>query len=225
MFTQLVIVISIICILVTVNKIVERRKSTSYPGGQILSLGLLSVAVAIFSYGIRDVLIQFNFGSEFIFYQIGGLFQLFGFFLIGIFVSRFISGKYLRRVVLFFWFVYFLFMAVSILFYPVKSIEKQAIFEPIPYRVISHPWESQIINISYVVGGLAFSILVLAIFLYNFIKMKERGGKEKAILYGLGIFFLFVPTLLCLFISPILGRLGYAIGAICLFFAIKIKSL
>jgi len=225
MFTQLVIIISIICVAITANKILEKRKMINYPGGLSLPLGLFSVAFAIFAYGIRDILIQLDkYDLQFIFYQIGGIAQIVGFFLVGIFVSGFLTKKFLRKIILLFWAVYSIAIIIAVLFFPVRIIVKQAILEPFPYKVISLPWESGMINIFFLAGTVVLSLFIFCTFLYNFINIKERNGKLKTFFYGMGLFCLFLPAILCVFISPIFGRLGYVIGAICILFAFRIKT-
>ena len=225
MFTQLVIATSIVSILITVNKVLEKRKFSSNSSNLSLPLGFLFVALALFCYGIRDVLIQFDFSRlEFIFYKVGGFLQLVGFFLVGIFVSKFLPGKILNSLVLAVWFLYSVFMTIAIFFFPVRTVVQQAVFEPIPYKVISHPWESALANSVYVFGGVILTLLVLFVFSYNSTTLNDKNSKIKTLLYGVGIFSLFIPTLLCLFLSPVFGRIGYIIGAIFIFIAMKIKT-
>lgn len=225
MFTQLVIVISVICLLITASKIIEKGKIVISPGGLSLPGGLLFVAFAIFSYGVRDILIQFGkYDLQSIFYKIGGISQIIGFFLVGIFVSGFLTQKFLRKILLPFWAVYSIIIIIAVLFFPVKTVIKQAVLEPFPYKVISLPWESAAINIFFLAGTFFLSLFILITFLYNFINIKEKSGRLKTLFYGIGLFCLFLPAILCVFISPIFGRLGYVVGAICIFLAFRIKT-
>lgn len=224
MFTQLVMIFSIVFLVWSGNKIFRKSKEINYSSGTLLALSLFFVGFSVFNYAIRDVFIQFEmYKTEYIFYQIGVISQLGGMFLMTMFVCSFVSKLFARTVLIPFAVGSAIFIIIAIVFFPTISIIKQAPLELIPYKVISHPWSSKLINIIFFSLALLFSVLSFSVFLYNAIKIKERRRKIKALFYGFGILFLFLPAILCVFISPIFARLGYVIGAILIYKAFQTK--
>lgn len=222
MLTQLVMIFSIVFLVWSGNKIFRKSKEINYSPGIILSLSLFLVGFSVFNYSIRDIFIQFEmYKTQYIFYQIGAISQIFGMFLIVLFVSNFVSKRFARIILIPFIIGSVLFVTTAVLFFPTLSVIKEVPFELIPYKVISHPWPSMVINIIFISIVFLLSISNFSIFLYNAIKIKERIGKRKALFYGFGILCLFLPTILCLFVSPIFARLGYVIGAILMYKAFQ----
>jgi len=225
MFTQLVMIFSIVFLVWSGNRIFRKSKAINYSAGILLALSLFLVAFSVFNYSIRDVFIQFEmYKVQYTFYQIGFISQTFGIFLMVLFVSNFVSKRFARIFLIPFAAGSSLFAIIALLFFPTASIIKPAPFELIPYKVISHPWLSNVINIIFFSVALSFSVLNFSIFLYNAIKIKERKRKIKALFYGFGILCLFLPAILCIFISPIFARLGYVIGAILIYKAFETKD-
>ncbi|MBZ9572447.1 hypothetical protein KJA15_03895 [Patescibacteria group bacterium] len=224
MFIQLVMLTSIICLLWGGKRILQKSKTINYSPGKLLAWGLLSIAFSIFSYAIRDVFIQFElYKIQYVLYQIGGTVQAIGILLIFWFVFQEFVPRFFIKIIFPIIIGGIVFMIIAIAFFPTMSIIEEAPLEPVPYKVISHPWQSNAVNIAFFSLIIGFSILIFFIFLYNSIREKEKKGKIKGLLYGLGILLLFLPALLCVFISPIFARIGYTIGAILIYKAFGMK--
>lgn len=224
MFTQLVMILSIVCLFWSGNKIFKRSKETNFYAGKILAAGLLFIGFSIVFYAIRDIFIQLGFNEiEIILYRIGGIFQALGTFSLIYFVFRTFSSKKISKIFVPAVAIVVMLLLVAIVFLPMESIEKESPIEIIPYRVITHPWQSKPINIFFLGSILFFSIIILFIFLFNISKEKNNKKNTKSLFYGLGILFLFSPAILCVFISPIFARIGYVIGAFLIYKAFDIE--
>lgn len=214
-----------ICLFVVGAKILSRARTTNYSVAKFLAIGLLFVGFAILLYSIRDIFIQFGkINIQYSFYQAGVIFQTMG----GLFIFAFIYKEFASK--LFTWLTSpiivggaFLIM-FAVLFLPTMQIVKEASLEPIRYVLINHPWESMAMNIAFLVIIVTFSFSIFSIFLYRTLKMKGRKAKMKGLLYGVGLFLLYIPTLISVFISPIFARIGYGIGALLIYRAFKIKT-
>lgn len=223
MFTQLVMLSTIILLLSVGSKALRQSRRTNYLPGKILSFGLFFVAFGIFTYAVRDILAQFGLyqleltvGKSGIFFHVLG-----GVLMLRFFTQAFTPERF-RQI---FFLVSLLFVAIvliALIIFPTVSEIIQAPFEPFPYKVIKHTpigMPSYLIMFILVVG----SALLTSIVLYNTLKIEEKKLRAKGLLYGMGFLFLFLPSLICLFISPIYARWGYLIGAILLYKGFKKK--
>jgi hypothetical protein len=225
MLTQIVMLISIVALFWGSQKIFQKSKKANFPAGKVLALALLFTGISILFYAVRDVFIQFNYLSiEYALYVIGGIMQALGTFAILYFVFKEFAPKRVGKVLLWVVDIITVGLLFSIIFLPKLSIVKLAPIELIPYTVISHPWISNAVNLFFITSVLLFSLFILAIFLRNMRKVESKNAKIKAVFYALGVLLLFSPAILCVFVSPIFARLGYALGAILIYNAFRIKT-
>jgi ABC-type Fe3+-siderophore transport system permease subunit len=100
---------------------------------------------------------------------------------------------------------------------------QRAPLEPFSYFVIRNYPLSPLGNAILLGAITGISFLIFGIILYNSLRVKEKEGRIKGLLYGLGIFFLIAPMAICTLISPIYARIGYLIGAILIYKALGMK--
>lgn len=228
MFTQLVMISTIFLLTLTGIKMFQRSKEVDYFTGKIMGFGLFFIAIGILFYVIRDILVQ----SEM--YQIqeklliiGGIFQILGnALMLWFFCGEFIS-KRLAKLSFLAGLLLIILMVIAMQLIPLGSELILAPFEPFPYTVIRNFLQAEVV----LIPGLALFFwliispaLLAGIILFNTLKVKEKERRKKGFLYGLGFLFLFVPMVICIFISPIYARWGYLIGAILLHQAFKVKN-
>ena len=110
---------------------------------------------------------------------------------------------------------------IGLISFPLVDEIIQVPFEPFPYKVMKHGPGEELGSIT--IFLFTFSpILLIGIVLYNTtLKLEEKKLRKKGFFYGMGFLFLFLPALICLFISPIYARWGYLVGAILLFKAFE----
>lgn len=225
MITQLVMFSTIILLILTGTRFLQRGRETKYFPVRILAAGLFLIALSILFYAVRDILVQFKM------YEIqtklllfGGIIHITGSILIAWFVTKEFGPKLIFQYLVFILLVVFLISIILISkLFPMGSELQQAPFEPIPYFIIrNYPLVPLGKNILlFLFFGL--SALIFGIIFYNSLKVKERELKIRGLFYGLGFLFLIAPALVCLLISPIYARIGYLIGAILIYKAFQKK--
>lgn len=223
MFTQLVMLSTIILLLLVGKETFRTSQRINYFPAKIFSLGLFFVAFGIFTYSIRDILAQFEtYELQLIIGKTGIFFHTLG----GVLILRFLTQEFSPERFKQAFFLICLFCIVVVLIgligFPLVSEITPAPFEPLPYKVIRHTpvgTPSNIIIFIFIFGP----ILLTSIVLYNTLKLEEKKLRAKGLLYGIGFLFLFLPSLICLFISPIYARWGYLIGTILLYKGFKKK--
>jgi len=223
MFAQLVMISTIVLLSLVGNKTLKTSQRISYLPGKMLSLGLFLVSFGIFTYIVRDILTQFElYKFQLIIGKTGIFFHTLG----GVFILQFLTQEFvpegLRRVFFSICLLSIIVVLIGLISFPLVSEVTQAPFEPFPYKVIRHAPAGAPSNVTIFIFIWGPTLLT-GIILYNTFKLKKRKLIAKGLLYGIGLLLLFVPSLICLFISPIYARWGYLIGAILLFKAMKIK--
>jgi len=225
MFTQLVMLSTIIFLWWTGSKFYRKSKKIAYFSGKIVATGLFLVGFGILMYVIRDIFIQLEM------YQIqekltlsGGFFHILGSVLILWFICREFASKLLGKVSFVLGLLIMVLMMVGIKTASVDSEIIKAPFEPFPYTIIrNYPAEGVTLAMPIFWWMGLTSVLLLGIIFYNVLKLKKKEEKKKGLLYGFGFIFLIFPMLICTFISPIYARWGYLIGAILLYRAFGMK--
>ena len=223
MFAQLVMLSTIILISLIGNKAFRQSRRINYLPGKILSLGLFFVAFGIFTYSIRDILTQFEiYKLQLIIGKTGIFFHTLG----GVLILRFLTQEFtperFRQTFFLICLLCITVVLIGLISFPFVSEIIQAPFEPFPYKVIRHTpigTPSNVTIFIFIFGP----VLLTSIVLYNTLKLEEKKLRAKGLLYGMGFLFLFLPSLICLFISPIYARWGYLIGAILLYKAFGMK--
>ncbi len=226
MVTQLVMLSTIIVLSVTGFNFLSRSKKYNLPSVRIFSYGLFFVALAILLYAIRDIFVQVGlYEIQTRLLTIGGLLHIIGAYLILWFITKeFAPKSYFKYA------FYFLFSIALIAFglfvsgklFKIESEIQKAPFEPFSYYVIRN-YITDPVGVTILYGIiLIISFLVLGIIVYNSLKVKEK--KKKGLLYGFGAGFLVVPMVICALYSPVFARIGYLIGAILIYQALKIKG-
>lgn len=223
MFAQLVMLSTIVLLSLVGSKAFWQSRRINYFPGKILSSGLFFVALGIFIYAVRDILTQFGLyeleltvGKSGIFFHVLG-----GVLILRFFTQRFASERF-RQICFLACLAFIVIVLIALTVFPLTSETTQAPFEPFPYQVRKHSPTGMPAYL--VIFIFIFSpILLTGIVLYNTIKIEEKRLKTKALFYGAGFLFLFIPSLVCLFISPIYARWGYLIGATLLYKAFQMK--
>ncbi len=223
MFAQLVMLSTIILLSLVGSKALRQSRRINYLPGKILAFGLFFVAFGIFTYAVRDILTQFGiYELQLIIGKTGIFFHTLGGTLILWFLAQeFVSRRFKKA----FFLICLLTIAVvliGLISFPVVSEVIQAPFEPFPYKVIRNApagVPSNVVIFIFILGP----VLLTSIVLYNTLKLEETKLRMKGLFYGMGFLFLFLPALICLFISPIYARWGYLIGAILLLKAFGMK--
>lgn len=223
MFAQLVILSTVILLSLVGSKALRQSRRINYLPGKILSFGLFFVAFGIFTYAVRDILTQFELyqleltvGKSGIFFHVLG-----GVLILRFFTQAFTSGPF-RQICFSICLLFIAIVLIALISFPVTSEIIQAPFELLSYKVIKHTptgMPAYLIIFIFIFGPALLTSMVL----YNAVKIEEKKLKTKALFYGTGFLFLFIPSLVCLFISPIYARWGYLIGAILLYQAFQIK--
>lgn len=224
MFAQLVMLSTIILLSLVGRSAFLQSQRINYPVGKILPLGLLLIAFGIFTYAARDVLTQFKlYELELLIGKVGIFFHALGGVLILRFFIQTFASERLRKICFFACLALIIFVLIALTSFPLISETLQAPLEPFPYQVRKHSPDGM--SIGLVIFIFILSPLLLAgIIFYNTTKVEEKKLRTKALFYGAGFLFLFIPSLVCLFISPIYARWGYLLGAVLLYKAFKIKA-
>lgn len=224
MFAQLVMLSTIILISLVGSKAFYQSRRIKYFPGKILAFGLFFVALGIFGYAVRDILIQFEeYQLELTIGKIGIFFHVLGGVLILRFLTQAFTPEPFKQILFVISIVYLIIVPIALATFPIVSEVMEAPFEPLPYKVIKHTpagMPAYLVIFLFILGPL----LLTAVVIYNTLKLEEKKLKTKALLYGASFLFLFIPSLICLFISPIYARWGYLIGAILVYKAFRIKA-
>lgn len=205
------------------NKTLKTSQQISYFPGKMLSIGLFFIAFGIFTYMVRDILTQFGlYEFQLTIGKTGTFFHALG----GIFIIQFLTQEFvpegLRKTFFSICLLSIIVVLIGLISFPLVSEITQAPFEPFSYKIIRHAPAGALSNV--IIFIFIFGPLLLTgIILYNTLKLEERKLRAKGLLYGMGFLLLLIPSLVCLFISPIYARWGYLIGAVLLFKAIRIK--
>jgi hypothetical protein len=223
MFAQLVMLSTIILLSLAGNKTLKTSQRINYFPGKMLSLGLFLVALGIFTYMVRDILTQFElYKFQLTIGKAGIFFHTLGGVLILHFLTQEFAPERFKKVFFSICLLSIVVVLIGLMSFPLVSEVTQAPFEPFPYKVIRHApagTPSNAVIFIFIFGP----ALLTSIVLYNTFKLKEKKLRAKGLLYGMGFLFLFLPSLVCLFVSPIYARWGYLIGAILLFKVLRMK--
>jgi len=223
MFAQLVMLSTIILLSLAGNKTLKTSQRINYFPGKMLSLGLFLVALGIFTYMVRDILTQFElYKFQLTIGKTGIFFHTLGGVLILHFLTQEFAPERFKKVFFSICLLSIVVVLIGLMSFPLVSEVTQAPFEPFPYKVIRHAPAGTPSNVTVFVFIFGPALLT-SIVLYNTFKLKEKKLRAKGLLYGMGFLFLFLPSLVCLFISPIYARWGYLIGAILLFKVLRMK--
>lgn len=223
MFSQLVMVSTIVLLFLVGNKTLKTSRQISYLPGKMLSAGLFFIAFGVFTYMVRDVLTQFElYEFQLIIGKTGTFFHALG----GVFILHFFTQEFvpegLRTAFFSICLLSIIVVLVGLISFSLTSEITQAPFEPFPYKIIRHAPAGAPTNVIIFIFILS-PFLLTGIILYNTLKLKERKLRAKGLLYGMGFLLLLIPSLVCLFVSPIYARWGYLAGAILLFRAMRTK--
>jgi hypothetical protein len=205
------------------KKALQKSQMINYPSAKILSLGLFLVAFGIFTYMVRDILTQFGlYRFQLMIGKTGIFFHTLGGVLILWFLSQNFVSESFKKAFFLVSILTIIIVLIGLLNFPVASQIIQAPFEPFPYKVIRQAPVGKINNLIIFIFILGPALLT-GIILYHTLKLKEKKLRTKGLFYGAGLLFLFIPSLICLFISPIYARWGYLIGAILIYKAFGMK--
>lgn len=206
------------------TRIVQRSKQADFPVGKFLGTGLISTGVALCLYAVRDIFVQFKmYDIQYIFYAVGVAFQGIGGFFAVVFTFLGFTPQHIRRIVIPLAGLLILALVSAVAFLPTQTIPKKVPFEPFPYTVLVHPWESIAVSIAFAVGIFLLVAAVFAVFIWNMKYAKGEKAKWKMLLYAFGILFLFLPSILSALVSPVFARLGYLAGSLCIYRAFGLK--
>lgn len=223
MFAQLVMLSTIVLLSLVGSKALRQSRRINYLPGKILSFGLFFVAFGVFIYAVRDILTQLGlYQLELTVGKSGIFFHVLGGILILRFFTQAFTPERFRQICFLICLLFIAIVLIALTTVPLVSETIQAPFEPFLYEVIKHTptgMSVYLIIFIFIFGP----VLLTSIVLYNALKIEEKRLKTKALLYGMGFLFLFIPSLVCLFISPIYARWGYLIGAILLYKAFQVK--
>lgn len=227
MFTQLVMISTTILLVWLGVSFLHRSREINYISGKTLALGLAFVATGILFYSIRDIFVQFKIYSiQETILKIGGIFHLLGVIITFWFVCKQFTSARLSNVFLAIGFLLIIGSVIAIGNIPLTEEVIDAPFEPISYQVVRNYIDSKNMTAAFpiILWMMVISpILLTTIILFNTLKLKDKEERTKGLLYGFGFLFLFVPMIVCLFISPIYARWGYLIGAILLYKAFNMR--
>ena len=223
MFAQLVMLSTIVLLSLIGNRALKISQRISYFPGKMLSLGLFFVAFGIFTYMARDILTQFElYKFQLTIGKVGIFFHTLGGVLMLQFLTQEFAPECFRKVFFSMCLLSIAVVLVGLMSFPLVSEVTQAPFEPFPYKVIRHTPAGTPSNVAIFIFIFGPTLLT-GIVLYNTFKLKEKKLRAKGLLYGVGFLFLFLPSFIWLFISPIYARWGYLIGAILLLKALRMK--
>lgn len=228
MFTQTVMILTIIFLALTGVNFYIKDRNAPYPGSKIMIIGIFAVAIGILAYAARDIFIQLGQrGPQEAALQLGGVFHLLGSIFIFWFISKKFISRPLGRIFILLGVVIMVTTVFSLNIGPTITKEaSQALFEPFSYEIVRPYVEME--EIVYP-GVLVFAwqflapFLLLGIILFHVLKLEDPAQKRKGIFYGFGLFFLFFPMLICMFVSPIFARWGYLAGAFLLYKAFQME--
>jgi len=222
MLTLLVIIFNIVILSWIGLRILRKSEKTQYKSGKILALSLFVIVFAIFTYGVRSIVIQFGaLEADLIIYRIGCMIHTLGFAIALFFVYKEFTPK------LFAWitgvpFMTILFvLALLFLFAPVNTIISLSPLEPLDFLMTNYPfvwpWLSQL----FLFSCIGVPLVVLGIFLYNSLK---KESKLRAFFYGIISPVLLFLGLLGIFVIPgsseTILRLPFLVGALILSLAL-----
>lgn len=223
MFIQLVMLSTIILLFLTGNKTLKTSQKTYFFPAKILSLGLFFVALGIFLYMVRDILTQFKlYKFQLIVGKVGIFFHTLGGVLILWFLAQEFIEQNFKKIFYLISLITIIIVLGGLIVFPTTSEIIQAPFEPFTYKVIRNAPVGELGSLTLFIFILG-PVLLTGVILYNTFKIKEKKLRIKGSLYSAGFLFLFIPSVICLFISPIYARWGYLVGAILLYTALKIK--
>ncbi len=224
MFAQLIMLSTIILLSLVGAKAFRQSQRKNYLSGKILSLGLFFVAFGIFAYAVRDILTQFElYELELMVGKSGLFFHVLGGALILRFFTQTFTSERFRQICFLTCLTFIIIILIALTTLPLVSETIQAPFEPFPYQVRKHSPGGTSAYLAIFIF-LFSPLLLISIVLYKTVKIEEKRLKTKALFYGAGFLFLFIPSLVCLFISPVYARWGYLIGAILLYKAFQVRA-
>ena len=224
MFAQLIMLSTIILLFLVGSRVFRQSKKTNYSSGKILSLGLLLTAFGIFIYAVRDILTQFKlYELELMVGKTGVFFHTLGGVLILRFFIQTFASERLKKICFLICLTLIIFVLIALTSLPLISETVGAPFEPFPYQIRKHSPDGLSVGLVLFIFILG-PLLLASIIFYNATKIKEKELKTKALFYGIGFLFLFIPSLICLFISPIYARWGYLLGSIFIYKAFNVKT-
>jgi len=222
MLTLLVIIFNVIILSWIGLQISKKSKEAKYKSGKILALSLFMIVFAIFTYGVRSIVIQFGaFQADLVIYRVGCMIHTLGFAVALLFVYKEFTPK------LFAWIsgipftIILLLLALFFIFAPVTRIESLSPLEPFEFLMTNYPFDWLWLNQLFLFSCIGTPLVVLGIFLYNSLK---RESKIRALFYGIISPVLLFLGMLGIFIMPgsseTILRLPFVIGILILFLAI-----
>lgn len=209
MFTIAVIIFDIIALAWSGIRILKKSKQINYPSGSYLGIGLILIAIAMFCYGARSIVVQFGpayyWIDELVFYRPGTVIHSIGLLLSFLFVYKEFSPKLFAKISGIPVLGSMLFLAYAFAVLPVVRGIKQAPLEPIKFLMTNYPWASPLIAKIFLFITIAAPLIILGIFLYNAMKQE----RVKALFFGIvipilsffGLVGLWKPTMLAFNLS------------------------
>jgi vacuolar-type H+-ATPase subunit I/STV1 len=205
-----------------------RGKIAGYKPGELISLGIFSVAFGIIFYIVRDIFVQLGmYDLQLKLLKIGGFFHILGGIIIFWFVFAEFAWKKAKIIMLFISASTIILLVIGFLVVPTTSEIGQAPFEPLAYEIVRNFVE---IRGGGLVPGFLLSLwliicplALISVIALNSFKLENKQERRKGLFYGLGFLFLFLPMFVCITISPIYARWGYLIGSALLFRGSRIK--
>lgn len=225
LFVIALMMVTIGVLLYTGTQIVIKSKKTSYRPGTYLGIGLLLPAFSFSMYIIRDVLVQDGlYDVQFIFYRVGAVAQAVAGFFILLFVLKGFTSERVQRIGVPGVALLISGIIFSFLIFPVRSLVQNSPLLGEAYITITHPWESMIVNIGYLLAVVFLVGVVVVVFVKNMKTLDSKEGKIKALMYAGGIATLFLSVIPSVLISALFARVGYFIGALILYRAFFKKT-
>ena len=222
MLTLLVIFFNIIILGWVGFQILKKSREAQYRSGKILALSLLVIVFAIFTYGVRSIVIQFGaLEADLIIYRIGCMIHTLGFAVALFFVYKEFTPKLFAWITGVPFVTVLLVLALLFLFAPVTTIISLSPLEPFDFLMTNYPfvwpWLSQL----FLFSCMGTPLVVLGIFLYNSLKKESR---IRAFFYGIISPVLLFFGMLGIFIIPgsseTILRLPFAVGVLILSLAL-----
>lgn len=188
MFTLLVIAFDVFALIWSGVRILRKSKEVNYSSGKYLAWGLILLGIAIFSYGLRSIVIQFGpsfyWIDELVFYRPGTTLHAIGLFLTFLFVYKEFTPKLFAKITAIPVLGSTIFLAFILAFAPiVRRVVERAPLEPIKFRMTNYPLASPIVAQIFLYITVGAPLVILGIFLYNALKTERL----KALVFGIGV--------------------------------------
>jgi len=188
MFTLLVIAFDVLALTWSGVRILRKSKEVNYSSGKYLAWGLILLGIAIFSYGLRSIVIQFGpsfyWVDQLIFYRPGTVIHATALFIAFSFVYKEFAPKLFAKITAIPVLGSMVYLAYLMAFAPeTRKVVEQAPLEPIKFRMTNYPFSSPITAQVFLYITVGAPLVILGIFLYNALKTE----KLKALFFGIGV--------------------------------------